>query len=762
MAIEKDKLDQLLDKLDQLEKQQHSLQQEIINVKNQVIRLHAPPVAPKPVEVKKEEPVDDRPIARSVSPPPKSSRFSSVNFEKFIGENLINKIGIAILVIGVGIGAKYAIERDMLNPLTRIVMGYLVGAILLFFAIRLKDKYKNYSAVLLSGSMAIFYFITFLASSFYGLIPVTASFVMMVLFTLFTVLAALHYDQKIIALIGLVGAYGIPFLLSDNSGRYAFFFSYISIINVGILVIAIKKYWKLLYFSSFGLTWLIYLLWFFMDYRDEHHFSIAAIFLGIFFFTFYCTALSYKILQKEIFTKSDIILITLNSLLFYGFGYAIIEDHEPLNGYLGLFTLINAIVHFSVAFFIYKRKSVDRNLFYFIAGLVLIFITVTVPVQLDGRPVTIFWVAEAALLFWIGRTKKISAYEKLSYPLILLAFFSQIHDWNDYSYFNSYQENTFVPIFNVDFLGSILFTIGAGLIYFLHKKSALEPGKIKRWMSTPFPYIVGGIFLLALFNSFRIEIQLYWEQLYENSEITISEELYDFQYNRHLLKFKNIWLINYLMIFTTLLIVANLVKIREKLLATVSLILAIISILVFLANGLYDISELREAYIGQELANSYPITFMYLAIRYISLIFLAILLIASVKNIKSFFQEKISPAAMELGVHIVILWVVSSELLHWMDLYGVSNNYKLGLSILWGLYALVMVILGIWKNNKALRIAAMVLYGGTLIKLFFYDISHLNLLAKAIVFVSLGAIMLLVSFLYNKYKHSIFDDGENN
>ena len=85
------------------------------------------------------------------------------NIEKIIGENLISKIGIAILVLGVAIGTKYAIEHELISPLTRIILGYLVGLGLLGFAMKLKKKYDNFSAVLLSGAMAILYFITFAA-----------------------------------------------------------------------------------------------------------------------------------------------------------------------------------------------------------------------------------------------------------------------------------------------------------------------------------------------------------------------------------------------------------------------------------------------------------------------------------------------------------------------------------------------------------------------------------------------------------------------
>ncbi|MCZ6913440.1 MAG: DUF2339 domain-containing protein, partial [Rickettsia endosymbiont of Ixodes persulcatus] len=136
----------------------------------------------------------------------KRENIGKSDFEKFIGENLINKIGILILIIGVAIGAKYAIDHDMVSPLTRIVLGYGVAIGLMVFAIKLKAKYESFSAVLLSGAIAIMYFITYAAYDFYSLIPQFLAFVLMVIFTSFTVVAAIKYNKQVIAHIGLVGA----------------------------------------------------------------------------------------------------------------------------------------------------------------------------------------------------------------------------------------------------------------------------------------------------------------------------------------------------------------------------------------------------------------------------------------------------------------------------------------------------------------------------------------------------------------------------
>ena len=115
--------------------------------------------------------------------------------------------------------------------------------------------------------------------------------------------------------------------------------------------------------------------------------------------------------------------------------------------------------------------------------------------------------------------------------------------------------------------------------------------------------------------------------------------------------------------------------------------------------------------------------------------------------------------AFDFLLHVSVLWIASSELINWMELAGSVQSHKLGLSILWGVYSLLLISLGIAKKKKHLRVGAIVLFGVTLVKLFFYDISDYDTLSKTIVFVSLGILLLIISFLYNKYTHRISDEG---
>lgn len=804
MRDNSDLINQLLFKLEKLVKRQEDLSQDIgklwfeINALKTAGKLQADPTAKKtqapetpamshevplaaseasvtspPIEAESPRPAQEQPrlqteaaAPRPLVPPVARPTKEKSDLEKFIGENLINKIGIVITIIGVAIGAKYSIENNLISPLTRIVLGYLAGLGLLGFGIKLKAKYENFSAVLVSGAMAILYFITFAAYSFYGLIPQIPAFVLMAVFTAFTVFAALNYNMQLIAHIGLVGAYAVPFLLSDGSGNALALFSYMSIINAGILVIAFIKRWKLLYYSAFILSWLIYLLWYAFDYQEHLHFELALFFLSVFFVLFYLTFLGHKLLQKEKLAAGDILVLLANSFLFYGIGYALLAKGETSSQLLGLFTLGNGLIHFMAGVLIYRRKSADRNLVYLVAGLVLTFITIAVPVQLNGNWVTLIWVAEAALLFWIGRTKAAAVFEKLSYPLLVLALISLVQDWiSDYTLYESVEGNWFVPLFSVSFLGSLLFIAAVSFINWLNfNKKYTPPFAAPSWPFKTLSASLTALLLVVVYYAFRLEIANYWNQAYSNSIIRLATDDPDYpelRWNYDLQHFRAVWIINYSLFFASLLAFVNFVKLKNRNLGLLNLALLAVAILVFLTQGLYTLSELRISYMQRGLPVFYERGMFNLGIRYLSYAFVILALYCCYRYVRSMFTQKPFKVGLGLVLHGSLLWMASAELIHWMDLLGSAESYKLGLSILWGVYSLLLIVLGIWKKSKPLRISAIALFGLTLVKLFFYDITELDTISKTIVFVLLGVLLLITSFLYQKYKHIINDEPTN-
>ena len=760
-------IDQLYKKLSVLQKTQAQFNDEIIKLRYQIDKLQAENNPIKTVEntvttdsavtienvLAVKQAAKEQVKKQQKQPVSKKKSVFQNDLERFIGENLINKIGILILVIGVVIGVKYAIDKNIITPTARIVLGYTLGLGLLMLAFRLKEKYHAFSAVLLSGAMASLYFITYAGFSMYQLFPQAIAFVLMVLFTAFTVFSALMYKQQVIAIIGLVGAYAVPFLLSTGSGNVLVLFSYMLLVNIGILYIAFKQDWKLLYYLAYVFTWLIFVSWFSDAYEYEKHFTLALAFAFVFYILFYIMFLAYKLIKKEAYDKKTIVLLLSNSFVFFGIGYAILEPHH--DAYLGLFTIFNALINFGVARLIYTKKLGDKKLFYLVIGLVLTFITAAIPIQLRGNWITLVWLAEALMLFWLGTKLKISTFIKLSYPVMILAFISLLMDWKNIPhYYVNAEEGEKLPLFfHINFWTSFLAILVFGtLTYIRFATEAKTIINTKKWYNKIFTYIIPTLFLIVLYKTFELEVSRFWH--YRIVDATIQKPSY--HRDSSLREFKAIWLTNYTFLyFSIIALFANrfITDKRLKFFATIALLA---SLFTFLTSNLYAFGVLRDNYINQTDVTYYNRGIYHIVIRYISYLFLAF----GLYSVKDLFKAFVNPRlknAYQLLLHLVLLWILSSELIQIMALQGFDGIYKYGLSILWAIYALTLVSLGIWKHQKTIRVAGITLFAITLLKLFFYDIVHLNTIAKTIIFIILGVLLLLISFLYNKYNQKIFD-----
>ncbi|MCK9155011.1 MAG: DUF2339 domain-containing protein [Paludibacteraceae bacterium] len=328
-----------------------------------VEEVKSPTIEPNPIAasvVTENSTVQDPAVPTYRTSKKKQEKREKTDIEKFIGENLINKIGILIIIIGVAIGAKYAFEHQLVSPTVRIILGYLIGGTLLGFAFKLKKKHETFSIVLLSGAMAICYFMTYFAYEFYGLMPRGVAFVIMVAITVFAVMSALKYDKQVIAVIGQIGAYVVPFLVGGDSGSFVAFFSYVLIINLGVLFVAMKKYWMVMYRISYVSTWLLFAVD--MIISEKQPFSSVFPFLLIFFAIFYFAFLYHKVKFNAKLESGNVALLVSNSAVFYGLGYLLFSRFHWGEYWLGVFTLFNSAIHFVVGFALYKKNLVDRTL----------------------------------------------------------------------------------------------------------------------------------------------------------------------------------------------------------------------------------------------------------------------------------------------------------------------------------------------------------------------------------------------------------------
>ncbi len=684
-------------------------------------------------------------IQKKAAQPSKRSFHLNGEMEDFIGTNVISKIGILVTIIGVFIGAKYAIDNELISPFLRIMTGYCVAAVLVSVAFKLKKKYQYFSSVLMGGGLAVIYFITYIAFSFYALLPMWLAFVVMIITTGATVGIALWYDQKVIALIGQIGAYAIPFLLGNKSGNVFGLFAYISFINIGLLALSFKKDWKVLYHIAFFLTWLIYLFWLVSGTQVTKNFSAGLLFLTINFFTFYVTFLSYKIFKKEQYRLGEISVLLWNALIYFFLGIYLIKESFQNIHFLTWFTISNAFIHFAAGYFIYRLQLADRTVFQFVSGLGLLFVTVAIPIELDGSWVTLLWSVEATSLFYIASANRRILYLDIALPLVIIAVLSLFHDWS-YSYpylagsntINGYRAK---PFANVNFVLSMFVCTCLGYISYTVVNKPFS--NLNRTAAGFFNKIIPVIFLFILYLALYNEIHLAWDKI-----IYLNQGKDPIALNKHLPIFQSLTLIMFSCIYLALWLINTKWIKKEKFLHLLLLFAAIVDV-VFLTRGLYLSGELREDYLSGPSSIAFG---SLLAVRYLSFAALAILWLSARKSIKTLKPVYSFQVAFSSLFNMTLLTIICNEFIHWMDMSGYQNQYKLGLSLIWGGYALALIFAGIIQKKKYLRISAMVLFGVTLLKLFFYDLASLSTISKTIVLVLLGILLLFASFLYNKYK----------
>ncbi|QEC40337.1 DUF2339 domain-containing protein [Pseudobacter ginsenosidimutans] len=732
-----------------------------------VNKVELPPVSTPPVKpvspfipVQPEKPAQQKEMT-DTGKPLTAAKDESSNLEEFLGKNLASKVGILVTVIGIFIGAKYAIEHDLISRQVRIMLGYLSGLVLVGLGLRLKKKYPAYSAVLLGGGLCVCYFITYIAFTYYQMFPRMVAFGIMVAVTAAIVYGSLLYNRVIIAHLAQVGAYAIPFLLSDNSGNYSALFSYIAIINAGMLVISLKKYWKSLLYAAFGITWFIFVFWFGIVSDEERFSQVAWFFLSLYFALFYASFLIYKLVRKEKFYFGDVLLLIPNAFLFFGLGLYLLNRDEVSGWGQGGFTVLNALIHGAVAFFVSRIIGKNNHLFGLLIGLVITFMAIAVPVTFDGKAITLLWAAEAVILYLLGRKWETGLYLNFSIALITLGLCSLCFNYayEMYKLGNFHGKLVIRPdaFLNGNFYTAFL-VLGAsfGLI-FLHRNKYRETDPAKTNflhafydILLPAAAITLSYFVLFLeisrwFNNIRETMRGAdgsfgpWDQEVRMAQI-LALLLYSFVFVLVLTAINHRWIKSIAIrgvsfgVFMILLIFWALIFLRILNIQTVN----------------YFEKDQTGLYFGSwNLFN-----------RYLMLLPIAGLLYYFQPKFSSESNRNLMKVLWPQLIVVSLILFLSFEYLLWTKVSGANNQYTYGLSILWGLYALALIAYGIWKKHRGVRYSAMIMLVITLLKVTVFDLSHANTLTRTISYIALGGILLLISYLYNRYKDLLFGKDE--
>ncbi len=721
--------------------------------------------APKPVR---------KPQAPYVPEPSFWERFKNNNpdLEKFIGENLINKIGILILVLGISYFVKYSIDQGWIPTPARVGIGMLAGAMVLGVAHKLRKLYAAFSSVFVAGAFAIFYFTIGIAFHEYKLFGQEVAFTILVIITAFSSLITVSYNRIELGILTLIGGFAVPFMVSTGSGNYVVLFSYILVLNAGILAIAYNKKWNLLNILAFVFTWILFAGWLYKDINDvKPHYLGALLFATAFYIMFTVINIINNIKNKGEFSKSQIAMLSANTFIFYGFGISILsESHPELKG---LFTTIISVANLFYAWFLYKKFNLDKNVIYLLIGLTLTFVTLAIPIQFSGHYITLFWAVEAVLLFWLSQKSNVTYYKFAAVIVQVLMLGSLFMDWSTYQN----EKSNLLIIANQIFITGLVSIASCFATYFVLKKET-EKSYQYSFTFNPDSYrkliFIVGVILIYFVGIFEVGYKA-------TSNIASFASVVSLPIVYHLL-------------FCAVLCYFSL-KTNQKTAFKLVTIVSIINIVLFafgflnyafnehqnyIATGVYENTAFlmhyvmliitlyfgyllyklnKEKQLGSFLAK--PI-FTWIAAFFIVFICSRELMLHGliIKNIPAVSMQEVLKDRPDIGKNKDDISFAKDSIANLKISEVKETILKTSYPVLWGILAFVFLIFGIKKPSKTIRIIALALLGLTIVKLFAYDISNVSETGKIIAFILLGVLILIISFVYQKLKVLVIDDAK--
>ncbi|NVM64383.1 putative membrane protein [Mucilaginibacter sp. SG538B] len=657
------------------------------------------------------------------------------DLEKFIGENLINKIGIAILVLAIGFFVKYAIDNDWIGLVGRVGIGIVCGGILIGVAHALRNSYKAFSSVLVGGGLAVFYFTITLAYQQFNLFnSQTTAFIILIVITIFAVVLSLLYDKQELAVIALVGGFASPFMVSNGSANYNGLFIYLLILNTGLLIIAYYKAWRVLNIVSFGFTVIVFSTVLYTLTPPTYHFGF--IYASIFYALYFTINIANNVRENKKFIASDFSILLLNTGLYFATGlYLLTMMHDEQ--YRGLFCICLAVVNLVLSYVLFRNRKVDTNILYLLIGITLTFISLAAPIQLHGNNITIFWASETVLLYWLYLRSGIQLMKYTAVFLWIAMLLSLLMDM--YQTYSNYSLSLTI-IANKGFITTLFAAVSSFLLSVLVKKDSTKVEHTNVFTEQLF----GVAALVLLYLSGLLEINHQFLNHYPDTNLNI---LYAMVYTPV-----------FVFIYYTSSPKIQVINFSSNTKFVILFICLVVYLL--LTPQYYSLQHLM-------LETKKPSTSHFMA-HWIGAVFIGLLFYRVIRLCQQNMNEGLKKAftwVLSAGVVLFLSFEVSlmSNLLFFSKANSIDQietvYVKTGLPVLWGLLSFALMWLGMRYKLRVMRVASLTLFSLTLLKLFLFDIKNIPVWGKIAAFFCLGVLLLIVAFMYQRTaKKSIADD----
>lgn len=662
-------------------------------------------------------------------------RPKGVTMEFAVATTWLIRVGVLILVIGIGFFLKYSIAKGYLGPTARVLLATLAGAGLVAGGLKLfRGRYRVLGQGLAGAGFATLYFSFFTAHQpGYELFGPIAAFALMVLVTAVAGIVAVRFNSLLVAVLGLLGGYGTPLMIKTGSESVVLLFGYVLLLGLGMFFVASRREWRLLHYLSFAATCLLVVLTLDRSFTPERFWQFMP-FLLAFFVLFSSVTFVYQLLHRKTATLLELIFLFLNAAAFTGFSANCIDAAFEREA-IALLTLGLAVFYLLHVVFFLKRGLRDRGLLLSFMGLASFFVAITLPIVLSKGWITVSWALQAFVMLWIASKMRSEFLRQLAYLLYLivlarLAIFDFHGQFDGISagmpakaYFLGLVERLFifgVPIGSFFAAGRLFRHEGTG-------DADWPMGEGNDIRPLPGQSGVGRV-------CFWIVVALTF--IYLNLEVWHTmDRLFDPLMRPGLTL---VW------VGFGALLLREIVVHRSQLATVLFWILVVALVLkVFLLDFFFWKPGSDLVFARRDLTEG----FLMRTINYGAVI-LFLLFVARTFSRRGDGTD----AGPAFGYAALAGTFLYTSLEIWTGLSRFLPDFRMGgISIFWSLFAIGLLLAGILKGRATLRGAGLFLLGGTILKVFVIDLAGLDQLYRIIAFIVLGVVVLAGSFLYFRF-----------
>lgn len=737
--------------------------------------------------------------------------------------NWLNRIGVVALVLGLGFFLKIAIDLGWIGPWAQVIIGLAVGGLLIYLGQLWKVRFGTRAQALTGGGVAILYFSIYAAFNFYSLVPQFVAFMVMLAVAGLAVWLSYKNSSLVLGVLAFFGAYGSPLMFSSGQDQQIIMFGFLTLLNITALALMFKKYWmELLVLALFG-TIIDFLVWGGNHSSYENTLtSLAFVIVTMLLFVIGSSALfrfhTEKKTLSEDFGNGIAALQIISGIFFFGsivallfnrfhsilpgvallgavayfFSYALVDrlNYKNLNYCM---SFCGAVLLSSAAIWQFDGKALSAVLLVIallgssvgtmvkreelrVWGTLILFVSLIKSLYDPYTPADATFLFNAkfglmfantlALLFvgWLYQKVQVSEFEKNAEKGLQIA--SVLVLWASVSW------DIFLPRHGIPQAESfmtlwwIIYPVGLSVAAFWSKRKELFTVAVLLIAAAFFkvlflPYRGDSLFLynikfglMALQTAALLVFAWLTEKRdgtnqFSSALIVISSLLlwvavsWDIVLPQHSLRLAGNVLTLWWVLYAVVLAVLALFTKRTE---------------VYKTSGVLLVASFFKV-----LFLPYYGNYAFLLNAKFGLMFLetvALLIFAKISDKSG--ESKTLSDTLKVAACMLLWFAVSWDITKYFENDLSKNSRNLFLSLWWITYSAVLIGAGIAWRSALLRKIAIGLFFVTIVKVFLFDLLSLDLGYLIVSFISLGVILISVSFYYNKHKEQItkFLEGE--